>query len=182
VEDVTPDGPSDGKLKPEDVIVSLDGQPVGYASELQAKVAEHHPGDEVKLEVYRKGDKNNPIQVTVKLGEAPINDRTAKTATAEVHAEDRLGINVQPLDDSLAQRLGYKKGGGVVISAVAQASPADQRRVPVGIKLLSVNDTPVSTPADVRRALEKVKGGDIVSLHLEDQQDVARVINIRMPG
>jgi len=182
VQDVTPKGPSDGKLEPEDVIVAIDGQPVGYASELQARVAEHHPGDQLKLEVYRKGNANNPIQVTVKLGEAPINDRTAKTATAEVHAEDRLGINVQPLDDQLAQRLGYQKAGGVVISAVAQASPADQRHVPVGFKLMKVNDTPVSTPAEVRRALEKVKGGDIVSLHLEDQQEVARVINIRMPS
>ena len=46
---------------------------------------------------------------------------------------------------------------------------------------LQIDNTPVRTTDDVRNALEKVKGGEIVSLHLEDNQGRARVVNVRMP-
>jgi serine protease Do len=181
VQGVTEGGPSDGKLKPEDVIVSLDGKPVGYVAELQAKIAEHHPGDAVALVVYRKG---RPVNVTVKLGEAPINDQATKSASRVVHAEERLGINVAALDDQLARQYGFDEASGVIISDVARASPAARRGLAgfIGYKLVQVNDTVIRTPDDVRGALEKVKGGEIVSLHLEDREGRARVINIRMPS
>ena len=124
VQGVTEGGPSEGKLKSEDVIVSLDGKPVGYVAELQAKIAEHHPGDAVHLKVYRDG---RPMDVTVKLGEAPINDQTTTTTTRTVHAEERLGINVATLDDQLARQYRYDQAGGVIISDVARASPAARR-------------------------------------------------------
>ena len=178
VQGVTDGGPSDGKLKPEDVIISLDGQPVGYVAELQAKIAEHHPGDEVRLKVYRAG---HPTDVTVKLGEAPINDHTTRTASRTVHAEERLGIRVEALDEQLARQYNYDKPGGVVISDVARASPAARRGLGafLGVKIVQVNDSPIRTPDDLRSALEHVKGGEIVSLHLEDNQGQARVVNVR---
>jgi S1-C subfamily serine protease len=135
----------------------------------------------VTLKVYRKG---HPVDVTVKLGEAPINDQATRTASREVHAEERLGINVATLDDQLARQYGYDEAGGVIISDVARASPAARRGLAgfIGFKLVQVDDTPIRTPDDVRGALEKVKGGEIVSLHLEDPQGGARVMNVRMPN
>jgi S1-C subfamily serine protease len=122
------------------------------------------------------------VDVTVKLGEAPINDQNTTTATRTVHAEERLGINVETMDDRLAGQYGYDKAGGVIISDVARASPAARRGLGPGYRLLQVNDTRIRTPDDVRGALERVKGGEIVSLHLEDNQGRARVMNIRMPS
>ncbi len=178
VQDVTEGGPSEGHLRPEDVIVELDGKPIGYVAELQAKVAEHHPGDEVTVMVYR--DKK-PIQVKLRLGEAPINDVEAQPAEHSVHAEARLGIEVQPLDAEMADQLGYSEPGGVIIKNVAQASPAARRGVRPGLKLVAVNDSKVATPADVRSAFENVKAGDVVSLHLEDPEARGLTINVRMP-
>jgi serine protease Do len=178
VQGVTDGGPSEGKLRAEDVIVALDGQPVGYVAELQAKIAEHRPGDEVHLKIYRSG---HPTDVTVKLGEAPINEHESTPTARVVHAEERLGINVEALDEAAAQHFRFEKAGGVVISEVAPASPAARRGVFPGYKLLQVNDTPIRTPDDVRGALDKVKGGEVVSLHLEDYQGRARVVNVRMP-
>ncbi len=180
VQDVREDGPAVGKLRPEDVIVSLDGDPVGYVAELQAKIAEHHPGDRVNLKVYRNG---KPMDVTVRLDEAPINERPTQTAERTVHAEERLGINVETLDAELADRLGYSKAGGVVISDVSRASPAARRGLgsSIGSKLVQVNDTPIETPEDVRAALNEVGPGEIVSLHLEDRDGLGRVVNVRMP-
>jgi len=178
VQDVRADGPAVGRLKPEDVIVSLDGDPVGYVAELQAKIAEHHPGDRVTLRVYRDG---KPMDITLRLDEAPINERPVQTAERTVHAEERLGIKVETLDAELADQFRYSEPGGVVISDVARASPAARRGVVRGAKLVQVNDTRIATPEDVRRALNEVGPGEIVSLHVEDQDGVGRVVNVRMP-
>jgi len=178
VQDIREDGPAVGKLQPEDVIVEVAGEPVGYVAELQAKIAEHHPGDRVTLKVYRNG---KPMEVTLRLDEAPINERPVQTAERTVHAEEQLGIKVETLDAELADQLHYGKAGGVVISDVARASPAYRRGVGVGAKLVQVNDTPIETPEDVRSALHEVGPGEIVSLHLEDQDGVGRVVNVRMP-
>ena len=180
VQDVRQDGPAIGKLKPEDVIVAVEGEPVGYVAELQAKIAEHHPGDKVTLEVYRAG---KSMDFTLQLQEAPISERPAQTAERTIHAEERLGINVEVLDEQLADRLGYDKAGGVVISDVAQGSPAARRGLAGsrGFKLVQINDKRIESPDDVRAALNGVPGGDIVSLHLEDPTGQSRVVNVRMP-
>lgn len=178
VQEVRSGTPSVGKLQREDVIVALDGEPVGYVAELQAKIAARHPGDQVKLTVYRN---KRPTEVTIRLDEAPINERPVTTAEREVMAEERLGINVEPLTADLAQQLGYEQAGGVVITGVQRTSPAARRGVPTRVKLTQVNDTPISTPDDVRRALASVESGQIVSLHIVDQTGSTRVYNVRMP-
>jgi len=177
VQEVREDGPSAGNLMPEDVIVALDGQPVGYTAELQAKIAERRPGDRVELTVYRNRVERN---VTVRLDEAPINDRPTLPAEPTTHAVEQLGLNVEALDAETAQEL-FAREGGVVIQDVARGSPAARRSVPVGVMLFQVNDTEIRTPEDVRRALSTTEGGQIVSLHLLDRRGRTRVVNVRMP-
>ena len=179
VQEIRDGGPAVGKLQEEDVIVALDGEPVGYVAELQAKIAERHPGDQVRVTLYRN---KKSMEVTVRLDEAPINERPVRAASSTIHAEERLGIKVETLDADLADQLGYEKAGGVVISDIARTSPASRRGLTRGLKLTQVNDVMISTPDDVRRALESVKGGEIVSLHVEDNEAASRVFNIRMPG
>ena len=178
VQGVRDDGPAVGKLQAEDVIVALDGEPVGYVAELQAKIAERHPGDQVKVTVYRN---KRPTDVTVRLDEAPINERPVRSAEGTVHAEERLGIKVETLDANLADQAGYAEAGGVLITEIAATSPAARRGVRRGLKLVQVNDVQIGSPDDVRRALDSVNPGEIVSLHVEDNSGAGQVINVRMP-
>jgi len=180
VQNVQEDGPARGVLQAEDVVVAIGGEPVGYVGELQAKIAEHHPGDRVTVTVYRNGRR---MDVTVRLAEAPINDEPTMVAERTVHAEERLGINVETLDAELADEIGYAAPGGVVLSEVAPGSAAARRGVAGfrGNKLVRVNETPIATTEDVRRALDGVSSGQIVSLHFEDPEGVERVVNVRMP-
>jgi serine protease Do len=173
------EGPSLGALEPEDVIVALDGEPVGYVAELQAKIAERRPGDRVDLTVYRDGRR---VNVDVRLGEAPLRESPVVTSERTTHAEDRLGINVEAIDESTALRLGFD-GGGVVLADVARGSAAERRGVAGyrGNKITRINNTTIRTPDDVREALEEVEGGQIVSLHFEHPEDGERVVNVRMP-
>ena len=52
----------------------------------------------------------------------------------------------------------------------------------VGQRLVQVQDHVIETPDDVRLALDDVGGGQIVSLHFEDNTGDVRVVNVRMPN
>jgi serine protease Do len=180
VQTVDASGPSAGALQQEDVIVELDGRPVGYVSELQAEIAERRPGDRVRLAVYRARQR---IEVDVRLTEAPINNLPSVVAERPVLAEERLGIQVEAIDEQIADDTGYEVGSGVVLSDVARGSTAERRNVGTyrGMKLAQVNDMEIRSPEDLRRALDSVQPGQIVSLHFVDRVGDERVVNVRMP-
>ena len=181
VQTVTAGGPAEGELQPEDVIVALEGEPVGYVAELQARIAQHRPGDRVTVTVYRDG---RPLDVRLRLDEAPINEIATVVAARAVHAEERLGVNVETMDVELAQMWGFQRARGVILTEVARGSPADRRGVGAyrGQRLVQVQDKLIVTPDDVRVALDGVSGGQIVSLHFQDSDGDVRVVNVRMPN
>ena len=187
IQTVEADGPARGLLEPEDVIVALNGEPVGYPAELQAKVAQFHPGDRVELTVYRDG---GPRDVTIRLGEAPINEIRTLTAERAVMAEDRLGISLRELTPEVASELGFEEPSGVILTEVVRGSPAQRRGVAgfLNWKLIRVNDTEVGSAEDVREELEAAEAGEIIQLYFEapEGQAVApgtvQVVNVRMPG
>jgi S1-C subfamily serine protease len=88
VQEVTPDGPADdagvrkgsgtvrfqgrGYSKGGDVIVSFDGEPVRDENDLARLVAEHRPGQRVRMRLLRGG--GDARDVTVTLGERPLGD------------------------------------------------------------------------------------------------------------
>jgi serine protease Do len=180
VQEVQDGTPAVGVLEAEDVIVAIEGEPVGYVAELQAKVAEHRPGDRVNVTVFRD---RRRMDVSLRLAEAPINAPRAVAESPTVRSEERLGIQLQPLDPTTAQQLGFAAPGGVVLSDVAAGSAAQRRNVGAfrGHKLARVNDEVIETTEDVNQALDQVAPGEIVSLHFEDAQGTQRVANLRMP-
>ena len=180
VQSVDESGPSARALQQEDVIRALDGQPVGYVSELQAEIAERRPGDRVELTIFRGGRETS---VDIRLGEAPINNFSTVAAERPVLAEERLGIQVEVIDAQLAREAGFAEVSGVLLTEVARGSAAERRSVGgfVGQKLFQVNDSRIDSPQDLRRALDAVKPGEIVSLYFRDRAGAERVVNVRMP-
>jgi serine protease Do len=180
IQTVQDDTPAAGVLQAEDVIVAIDGEPVGYVAELQAKVAQHRPGDRVDVTIYRN---RRSMDVSVRLAEAPINTPRPVAAAPSVRSEERLGIHLQDLDATLAQQLGFSEPGGVVLRDVAPGSAAQRRNVGAYVrsKLVRVNDEAIETTEDVSQALDGIAPGEIVSLHFEDAEGTQRVVNLRMP-
>ncbi len=179
VTDVTDGGPAaEAGLRGEDVIVSLDGESVERVGHLQRKIAEHRPGDRVRVGYYRDRSLREAV---VRLEEAPINTQPQPEAEVVVRTAERLGIQVQPLTRELARQLRYSESGGVIISDVVRGSPAGQRGVPVGWKILSIDHQEVGDPDDVRDILERFRAGEVVSLRLENQAGDRTTINIRLP-
>ena len=180
VQDVDDEGPAaNADLEQGDVIVAVDGEPVGYVAQLQGKVAMRRPGDRVELTVYRGG---SPRDVEMRLGEAPLNEAAPTVAAAEPVAEERLGIMVEPLTAELASRYGYAEAGGVVISEVQRASAASRRQLLPGERILAINGEDVETTDDVRALLGSAEPGSIVQFVVMRPDDSSRVVNVRMPG
>ena len=71
----------------------------------------------------------------------------------------------------------------MIISGVARGSAAERGGVGRfrAWKLVRINRSQIASPADVRAALDGVQGGEIVSLHLQDNNGTERVANVRMP-
>jgi serine protease Do len=180
VQGIDGEGPAaDADLEQGDVIVAVDGQPVGYVAQLQGKVAMHRPGDRIELTIYRGG---SPRDVSMRLGEAPLNESAPTVVAAEPVAEERLGIMVEPMTPELASRYGYAEAGGVIISEVQRASAASRRQLIPGERILAINGEDVETTDDVRNLLGAAEPGSIVQFVVMRPDDSSRVVNVRMPG
>ncbi|HET7322302.1 MAG TPA: Do family serine endopeptidase [Longimicrobiaceae bacterium] len=180
---VQPFGPAESParaagVKPGDVIVAVDGEPVNQVNELQKKIIEQRPGQTVTLEVIRNG-KHLKIPVQLMEAPAPSPQKAAQPEPAPT-SEGKLGIRVAPLSQALAQRYGFKQPGGVVVTGVVRFGPASSK-VFEGAKIVSANGQAISTIDQFQKAVGSVAAGGIVSLTLEDPNGAGYIANIRVP-
>src|SRR5256886_2542485 len=171
---------TDAAMKPGDVIVALDGQPIDNTPQLQQKVGFKRPGESVDVTVLRQGGEKKTF--TLRLTRAPSDSETEVAATGRAKPrsdapakEEALAISVEPLsqDDRQDTRLsaGFAQaGGGIVVTEVSPDGPAYGRLFSADDGgpdiIVSVNGTPTRTRAAFREALRKVKSGDIVTLQV----------------
>ncbi len=180
VQNAPADGPAArAGIQQEDVIVAIDDQDVERPGQLQLLIAQKRPGDQVRVRLYRDGE---PREIDVRLGEADLGPRVSQATAPRSSIEDRIGIDVAPLDDSAAEQFGYDSAGGVVIQGVSPAGPAGRRGVQPGERLHSINQEDISSVEDVERILASTEAGDVVSLRLGRPDGSSRVVNIRVPG
>ena len=89
---VAPDGPSRGKLQPEDVIVGVNGAPVRSPAELRRVLRTYGPGVTVRLAV-RRGDKVRQIRVRT-IADPRTRSRAIIGILVEDAAEIKLPLSV----------------------------------------------------------------------------------------
>jgi serine protease Do len=178
VSEATEGGPAEAaRLQPEDIIYSVDGTVVYTPSGLQNLIAQRRPGETVMLRVYRE---RSPLDVRVRLGEAPLTTQEEPEAEGPAPAEEEaLGIGVSELTPDLAGRWGYDSPGGVIITQVTPRGPADRRQVFRGEKLLAINDQPVESVEDVEAILRRVEPGQVVGLRLAVPDGTERTVTVR---
>ncbi|MCS7082475.1 MAG: DegQ family serine endoprotease [Bacteroidetes bacterium] len=177
VSQVAPGSPAErAGIKPRDVILAVNGQPVENESDLRNRIAFSRPGSRVTLSILRDGRRQ---EVHVTLGtldpnllagaedsgggsEGPSSDPGSRGALL-----DKLGFSAQNLTDELAQR--YRLGSdreGVVITSVRSGSVAEMAGLRPGMVIVEANGQSVRTTRDLERALSAVRSGDVVLLRL----------------
>lgn len=144
-------------IKPHDVILEVDGKKVAKASELIEYVARKRPGEKVKLKVYRKG-KTFEVIATLKNREGTTE---LLTQPAPSQILDRLGIEVEPLSQKEAKKLGIE--GGVKVKSIGDGLIKKYTNMRPGFIITKVDNKPVKTPEDIAEILkEKRKGGVLI--------------------
>jgi serine protease Do len=163
ISSVEPDSPgAKAGLKPGDVILKFDGHGLSDSSDLPPLVANVRPGDTATLSVWQNG---KPRQITVTVG-GTLPAMTV--ASAGENGAPHLGLSVRPLTSEERSQDNVASGGLLVESS---SGPAAQAGIEPGDIVLSMNDTPVATPGQLRDLI--AKGGHHVALLV--QHDDARI-------
>ncbi len=169
IDDIWAKGPADkAGLKPGDVIIEIDGQPVYDAQALQYRIGVNNNGDIAKVRYVRDGKKREADVSLTLPPETPARD------TRELEGNHPLnGVTVDNLSPRFKEEMGLDPlSQGVVVSEVKPGSFAARRGLKPGHKIISVNGRSVKTTKELQKeimkpatrwVLEVDNGGRIVS-------------------
>jgi serine protease Do len=179
VSTVTSDGPAaKAGVKPDDIIVSVDGKPIKDGDDLVADISTRKVGSTVQLGILRNDSKKT---LTVGIADRAKlfadngnqNDENATPAGAAAEAaavESKLGIQIDNVPSQIASKLGIQ--GGVIVSNVRPGSFADDIGIPSGTVILEINRKPISDKSDFNSIVGGLKSG----------QDVAFKVRLQGPN
>jgi serine protease Do len=185
VAEVTHNGPADkAGLKTNDLIVAVDGIPVKTAQDLRNQVALKKPGQTITVSVQRdKSGKPIPIKVITEEEspppeEAPVSISPGQPNTPERTPETTYGFSARDLTRRLAAQFGVEYTPGVIVTEVAQFSPAYDDDIQPGDIIVKMHNKVISTLEDFRQAFQSVGPGDQLTLELKrkDGSQLFRVL------
>ena len=133
-------------LEPGDVIMSLNGKEIQSSNELPPLVAAIRPGDNAKMQIWRKGGMR---EITVKVG--GVKEEKAVSAESKETAQNKLGLALRALTPEERRQLDGK--GGLLVENVSGA--AARAGIRPGDVVLSVNGETVTTVEQLRAQVSK---------------------------
>lgn len=181
VEAVAPGGPA-GKagIKPDDVILSMNNQPVKNEEELITKVADLPVGSTAQFTVDRNGKRLNfavgiEERSAVWKGEIQEDDSKPETPAAAKTApgSGKFGITIMRLTEKERQDLGIDDKDGVKVVAVDPGSFADDIGLQEGDAILSINRQLTASPDDVIKLQANFRPGQAVAVHVVRSASIA---------
>ncbi len=156
-------------IKPDDVIVAVDGQKVDSGSALIRTVALKQPGTTTTLTVLRGGKKQD-IKVTLakRPDEGPVQPEGPEQDESDEGSKQRVGLSMRDLDARTAQSAGFtqQQAGGALISDVVPGSPAERAELAPGMVVVEANRKPVKTARDFQTILRAAPKGSTLLLRI----------------
>ena len=165
--DVEPSGPGAiAGLQPGDIVLSLNGKVVGNARQMEVDLYRYPVGAKVDVQVMRNGEKRTVPVVTVERHGDP--QRFADMVDPAKNLINRLGILGIDVDEKVAALLpDLRKHYGVVVAARGGDSVYSGDSLQLGDVIYSLNNTPVTDVASLRKQLDQLKSADAVVLQVE---------------
>ncbi|GGB63143.1 putative periplasmic serine endoprotease DegP-like protein [Roseibium aquae] len=154
-------------LRAGDIVLEVDGREIESPRELSRVIAAFEPDTRVDITVWRDGRERD---VEVRLGR--LEDSAGEVAVSRAPAADTsledLGLRL-----TTAEQAGLE-GAGVVIADVDPGSPAAEKRLRRGDRIVEVAGTQVRTPQDVLAAIAKAEeeGRKAVLFRIESNENV----------
>jgi S1-C subfamily serine protease len=144
VDEVVPDSPAaKAGLKPEDIILRVNGRAVTKGSSFVATMAVTPPGSKATFEILR--DKK-PTSVPVEIA-------AAAAAAPEVYIS-RFGGIVRTLDANLRRQLRLARVSGIMVQSVDAAGRAQTSGFDRGDIIVAVDGQPVKTAEEFQRLID----------------------------
>lgn len=194
---VTDNGPADkAGIEAGDIILEFNGQSVKEMRSLPRMVAETGIGTNANVSVWRD---NRRQKFNVEIGELEKAEEDGLIETAENldndHDSDKgveiddLDLSVVSLTDMTRDQFGIDQSiEGVVITEIERGSNPERKGIMAGDVIVEINQTPVSSPADILNSVKNARennresvlllinqGGDVrfvgVKLSEEEQND-----------
>ncbi|HEX8842145.1 MAG TPA: Do family serine endopeptidase [Sphingomicrobium sp.] len=168
VRTVVPNGPgARGGLQQGDVILKVNGQQVTPDQTVSYLIANTQVGARIPLEIVRAGKRGT---VTIQVGERPTEEQLAALSGGgqgtqgtdntppAIAPQKALGLSLAPLTPDLARAANLPATArGVIITAVDPNSDASEQGLQRGDLVVSVNNQPVTTPAQVIAAVDAAR-------------------------
>ena len=157
---VDPNGPAaKGGLEAGDVITRFNGKAIESSSDLPRVVANTKPGQQVPIEIVRKG---KPKTLRFAIGEMPTEgDEIAigKSEPKEANA-NKLGLTLKPLTENQKKKLNGRNGL-LVIASEGSAAKAGIRR---GDVILGLNNSETQSVERFNEQINRVKPGKTIAV------------------
>ena len=149
-------------------MVEYNGKPVKDSDDLVSMVVHTKPGTTVPLKVYR-GKQQRSMSLTVEElnvdEEMGVRGGGEEQNPKEEKLETGLGLDLAPVTPELARRLRLPDAeGGAVVMRVERNSAAFRAGIAPQDVILEINQRPVNSMSDVRKALQGLQSGDTVFL------------------
>lgn len=162
VSSVDPGGPAaKAGVQAGDVILAVNGVPVGDSTDLPAQIARMKPGTKATLDVWRDKSKK---QLAVTLGS--LSDTTVAAKGGATAEPSRLGVAVRSLTQQEKNSSSLTHG-----LLVQQASgPAASAGIQPGDVILAVNGSAVSSPEQFKQIIAKAGSSVALLIQRNDAQ------------
>jgi serine protease Do len=170
-------------IKAGDVVISVDGKDVTPDQTLSFIVANTAPGKRIPVVVIRNGER---LTLNATVGRRPSEEELAAQTFNPEAAEDfsdqdeqdsetatrqALGMAVTELTPQIARQIGVPPElKGVVVAAVDPSGDAATKGIRRGDVILSINNRPVATSAEVDRVIAEARSANREAVLLRVQR------------
>jgi S1-C subfamily serine protease len=145
----------------EDVITSVDGNPVKTSGELLELIGRRHPGDKISLSIDRKG---REMEFFVTLRNQEGEEEMIEKGSREVL--DLLGLQLEEIDGKTARQLDIS--GGLRITGITPGIMQRHTDVRVGFIITRIDGKDIKSINDFVKHLENKSGGVMIEGVYED--------------
>ncbi len=145
-------------LRAGDIVLAIDGRPIGAAKDLPPLIASLAPGTKVTVEIWRD-QRNRTLQL--KIGELRSRAQVAAAHAGASGDAGEFGLALRPLSPEERSRLHAESG----LRVAAANGPAARAGIRAGDVILAANGTPLHS-AEQLNALAK-RAGTYVALLIQ---------------
>src|SRR5215813_10668192 len=180
---VEPGSPAEkAGLKGGDVITSVNGTVVKTGNDLVNPIAQAPIGSKVKISYVRDRQSKETSAVVEDRTRVFPNSASRQSDSQNDSQPAEFGLRVENLTPERASRVGMDGQKGVLVVDVDPASFGDDIGFARGDLIAEVNRQPVSSVAEYKAVISKLKPGSNIVFKVLRRQDSDRVLTVFLPG